>query len=146
MRYLGFALLMALSAAALLGQGGIILHDKTGVCQLTLPGDWSASKSASWIGEAPGNAGNVQVVSQPGKTVRPLSAADQKALLVGKVVSNTPQSVFYANELPKNGNPLISYRAVAPGKGGTCVALFGVRSSVTVETLKTMVATLIAAQ
>jgi hypothetical protein len=145
MRHLGFALLMAISAAPALGQGGV-LHDKGGVCQLTLAGDWSVSKSANWVGEAPGNAGTVQILNQPGKTVRPLSTADQKALMVGKLVSNTPQSVFYANELPKNGNPLISYRAVAPGKGGTCVALFGVRSSVTVETLKAMVATLVAAQ
>jgi hypothetical protein len=145
MRYLGLAFLMAIFAAPALGQGGV-LHDKTGACQMALPGDWSLSKLTGWIGEAPGNAGNVQLTSQPGRTVRPLSAPEQKALMVGKLISNTPQSVFYANELPKNGNPLISYRAVAPGKGGTCVALFGVRSSVTVETLKTMVATLVAAQ
>jgi hypothetical protein len=145
MRYLGFALLMATSAVPVLSQGGV-LHEKTGVCQLALAGDWSVSKSANWIGEAPGNAGTVQILSQPGRTVRPLNAAEQKALLVGKLISNTPQSVFYANELPKNGNPLISYRAVAPGKGGTCVALFGVRGSVTLETLKAMVATLVAAQ
>jgi hypothetical protein len=145
MRYFEFALLMAISTASAVAQGGV-LHDKTNACQLTLAGDWSVSKSGAWIGEGPGNAGSVQVLSQPGRTVRPLSTADQKALLVGKVISNTPQSVFYANELPKNGNPLISYRAVAPGKGGVCVALFGVRSSVTIETLKAMVATLVAAQ
>jgi hypothetical protein len=143
MRYPGFGFLLA---SCLFAQGGV-LHDKTGVCQMTLPGDWAVSKSSGWIGEAPGNAASVQVVSQPGKTVRPLSTGEQKALMVGKLISNTPQSVFYANEPAKNGNPLTSYRAVAPGKGGTCVALISVRGkAVTVDILKTMVDTLAAAQ
>ena len=141
MRYL----LLAIFTVPMFGQG-VVLHDKTGACQLMIPGDWSVSKTGSWIGEAPRGMGSVQVVSQPGKTVRPLTTGDQKALLVGKLINNTSESVFYANEPPKNGHPLTSYRAVAPGKGGACVALFSVRTLVTLDTLKEMVATLGAAQ
>jgi hypothetical protein len=135
------AFLLVACAAPCLGQGEVI-HDKTGACELTLPADWTVDKSTTWIGSAPKSAGNVQLVSQPGKTVRPLTTGDQKALLVGKMISNTKESVFYMNEAPKNANPLKSYRAVAPGKGGTCVALFSIRSAITEETLKTMVASL----
>jgi hypothetical protein len=145
MRYYGFAVLLALCTVPCFGQGGM-LHDKSGACQLAIPAAWSVDKTNTWIGSAPANAGSVQLVSQPGKTVRPLTAGDQKALMVGKLISNTSQSVFYANEPPKNANPLTSYRAVAPGKGGTCVALFSVRSTISVDTLKEMVATLAPAQ
>jgi len=145
MRNLRFGLVPLLCALSCLGQDSVI-HDKTGACQLTIPAGWSSSPSSSWVATAPGNVGTVQVISQPGKSVRPLTAGDQKALLVGKLISNTPQSVFYLNEPPKTGNPLRSYRAVAPGKAGTCVALISVRAAVKEDTLKEMVATLSAAQ
>jgi hypothetical protein len=135
------AFLLMACAVPCLGQGEVI-HDKTGVCQMTIPAGWTADKTLTWTATAPNSAGNVQLIAQAGKSVRPLTEADQKALLVGKVISNTKDSVFYMNELPKNANPLRSYRAVAPGKGGTCTALIAVRSSITEDTLKTMVSSL----
>jgi hypothetical protein len=134
-------LLGAASAAVVAGQGTVI-HDKTGACQMTLAPGWKPVQGLEWSADAPGNAGNVQLVSQAGKSVRVLTAADQKALLVDKVISNTPQRVFYSNEAPKTANPLVSYRAVAPGKGGICVAMFAVRAAVTEDTLKKMVESL----
>lgn len=140
MRYLRFGLLLAASAIPALGQA--VLHDKASSCQITLPAGWTALSDTPWIGHAPGNAGNVEVVSQAGKTVKPLNEAAQKALLIDKVFSNTTQSIFYSNEAPKTADPLISYRAVAPGKGGICVALIAARTSIKEDVLKKMVATL----
>jgi hypothetical protein len=58
--------------------------------------------------------------------------------------SNTPQSVFYANEPNKGERPLTSYRAAVPGKDGTCVAMIAVRAGVGEETVKKIAATLAA--
>ena len=119
---------------------GKVLHDKKGVCQITVPADWKVIEG--WTAQAPGDQGDVQLVSVPGKTVKPFNEASQKALLISKMINNTPQSVFFANEPTKSDKPITPYTAMAPGKGGICSATFGARAGLTEETLKKIVATL----
>jgi hypothetical protein len=121
---------------------GKVIHDKKGACQITVPADWKVPEDTTWIAQAPGDQGDVQLVSVPGKTVKPFSEASQKALSVSKMINNTPQSVFFANEPTKSARPITPYTAIAPGKGGTCNAMFSARAGVTEEMVKKMVATL----
>ena len=137
--------LSALSSFCQTPSGGKVIHDKTGACQLTVPADWTISAQIPWTAQAPSDQGDVQLVSQPGKTVKPMSDMAQKAMMVAKMIQNTPQSVAYASQPTKGANPITPYHAVAPGKDGTCVALLSARAGLTDEAVKKIVATLSAA-
>jgi len=122
--------------------GWKVIHDKSGACQISVPGDWNVPKDSSWIGQAPADQGDVQLASQPGRTVKPFSEMSQKALMVDKMIENTPKLVFYSNAPTKSDRPLTPYRASVPGKDGTCVAMFTARAGVSQEMVKKIVATL----
>jgi hypothetical protein len=141
MNFFPFAVILTACVSPLFGQTKLI-HGKSGACQIAIPADWSVNPQTGWIASAPADKGDIQLISQPGRTVKPLSDMAQKALLVDKMISNTPQSVFYSNAPTKSANPLTPYRAVAPGKDGTCVAMFTARAGLSEEAVKKMVATL----
>ncbi len=126
--------------------GWKVVKEKTSACQISIPGDWTVSKDLPGNASAPGNGGDVQVLSQAGKTVKPMSDMAQKALSVDKMIQNTPQVVFFSNPPTKSDNPITPYHATVPGKGGTCVALISARKTVSEDTVKKMVSTLSAAQ
>jgi hypothetical protein len=139
------ACLLTISAATAFSQvpsGWKVLHDKTNACQIAVPGDWTVSAQTSWIANAPADQGSVQLVAQPGKTVKPMNEAAQKALMVAKMIQNTPQVVLYASQPTKSERPITPYHAIVQGKGGTCGALIDVRAGVTEDLVKKITATL----
>jgi hypothetical protein len=89
-----------------------------------------------------GNQGDLTISSSPGKTFKPFNEMTQKALMITKMIENTPKIVFYANEPTKSDHPITPYRAIVPGKDGTCSTMISVRAGVTEETVKKIVATL----
>ncbi len=66
---------------------------------------------------------SVQLLSQPGRTLKPLSDGAQKALMIGKMFDNTANRVFYSMDpAKKDGTVLAEWHVTVPGNGGTCYA------------------------
>lgn len=62
--------------------------------------------------------------------------------MVNKMIENTPKMVFYSNPPTKSEHPITPYRAVVPGKDGTCSAMISVRAGVSEEIVKKIAGTL----
>lgn len=119
-----------------------VIHDKSNACQLAVPADWTPNSRLPGSAQAPGNQGDLQVTSSPGKVIKPLNDMTQKALMVGKMIENSEKLVFYSSAPTKSDHPITPYRAIVPGKDGTCSTMISVRAGVTEETVRKIVATL----
>jgi hypothetical protein len=119
-----------------------VIHDKSNACQLAVPADWSANSPLPGSAQAPGNQGDLQVSSSPGKAFKPFNDMTQKALMVGKMLENSEKLVFYSSAPTKSDHPITPYRAIVPGKDGTCSTMVSVRAGVPEETVRKIVATL----
>jgi hypothetical protein len=139
---LSFLLLLAVSATAQAPGQWVTIHDKANVCQVSVPADWKPTAGIPGSASAPADQGDIALASQPGKTLKPFSDMTQKALMVNKMIENTPKMVLYSNAPTKSEHPITPYRAVVPGKDGTCSALISVRAGVSEETVKKIAATL----
>jgi pyrroline-5-carboxylate reductase len=121
------------------------VHDKTNACQVSVPPTWKMGAIPS-MADAPADQGDLSVSSHAGKTVKPFSDMTQKALMVDKMIKNTPQMVFYSNKPTASDNPITPYSVTVPGKGGTCSALISVRKGVSEEEVKKIADTLSASK
>ena len=145
MKCFRYAALFPLCAGLVLGQlpaGWKVLHDKTSACQVAVPADWSVDAGLPSQARAPKDQGDISVGSQVGRTVKPLSEVTQKALMVDKVIENTPQRVFWTDAPTKSAQPITQYHLSVPGKSGICTALISVRPGVNQETVAHIGATL----
>lgn len=145
MTYCRFATILFGSATLVFSQTPAnwkTIHDKSGACQISVPADWTVSKDLPNTASAPADNGDVQLMSRPGKTLKPMSDMAQKALMVDKMIQNTPQGVLFTNKPTQSDRPITPYNATAPGNNGTCVALISARSAVSEDTVKRMFATL----
>jgi hypothetical protein len=113
---------------------------------MAVPADWQIDPPGSWMAHAPNDQGQISLISQAGKTVKPMNEMAQKALTVDKMIDNSPQRVFFSNPPTKSEHPITPYHVMTPGKGGTCGALISVRAGVTEEVVKKIAATVGAAQ
>ena len=147
MKYAPMLLLVAIASPAFsqVPTSWKVIHDKSGACQVAVPPDWAANAPLPGMAQAPKNQGDLSLAASPGKALKPFNDPTQKALMVDKMISNTDKLVFYANAPTKSDQPLTPYRAVAPGKDGTCSVMIAVRPGVTADTVSKIVATLSAA-
>ena len=121
-----------------------VVHDKSNACQLAVPADWAANAPLPGMAQAPGNQGDLQVSSSPGKAFKPVNDMTQKALGVARMFENSDKRVFYASAPTKGDHPITPYRAIVPGKDGTCSTMISARAGVTEDTARKIVATLTA--
>jgi hypothetical protein len=94
------------------------------------------------MANAPADQGDLSVSSRAGRTLKPFDDMTQKALMVDKMIENSSKMVFYSNKPTASDNPITPYRAVVPGKGGTCSAIISVRKGISEEEVKKIAATL----
>jgi hypothetical protein len=134
--------LLAVSAVAQTPSQWTVIHDKSNACQVSVPADWKPTAGIPGSASAPADQGDLQLSSQPGKTVKPFNEMTQKALMVNKMIENTPKMVLYSNEPTKSDHPITPYRAIVPGKDGTCSVMISVRAGVNEDMVKKIAATL----
>jgi hypothetical protein len=142
MKFLGLLIIFAAALGAQVPTGWKVLHDKTNACQVAVPADWNVPAQSGWMAMAPKDQGDVQLVSQPGRTVKPMNEMAQKALMIDKMIDNTPARVFFASQPTKSAQPLTPYTAHVPGNGGICAAMIAVRPGIAEDMVKKIVATL----
>lgn len=78
------------------------------------------------------------VVVGPSTKLQPLSASDQKMLLVGRLLENTPQRVFYVT---KPNDDTVTYFIDVQGKTKRCQAQIKVKKSHSEDEVKSIAAT-----
>jgi hypothetical protein len=122
------------------------MHDKTNGCQMAVPSDWTVDLQAWWAAKAPNEQGDASVISDAGRTVKPLDKKAQKSLMVDELFENTPQRVFFSNPRTVSDHPVWTYHVWVPAKGGMCVASIKVGEGVSKDTVKMMAATVKIAQ
>ena len=136
---IGFAAFSAdLSAQA----GWQTLRDKTGVCQLAVPGNWS-------LLSLPGHAASPEhmdtTVIEGRVAYRPFhfSQGEMKVLNIDKVFQNSAQRVFYSANTGATPPSLI-YHVEVPGRTKVCIAQISTTPSFSQDEVKRIAATLTA--
>ena len=119
-----------------------VMHNKTNVCQISVPPDWTVDPKWGSLAREPKDRAEVSVGNQLAGTVRPLSEETQKALMVDKLIENSSRRVFWANRPPDRGLKITPYHVFVPGKAGVCTALIAVHQGVSEELVKKIGATL----
>lgn len=117
------------------------IKDKSGACQMAVPSEWKVSAELPSTAQAPDNS-DATVIARPGNTVKPMGEPAQQALMIDKMIENTPQRVFYADHPTKSAKPLTGYHVTVPGKGGTCVAMITMEPGHTEDEVKKIATTL----
>jgi hypothetical protein len=107
-------------------KGWQVVKDKTGACQMAVPGDWHINPQVPSMATAP-DTSDVMIHAQPGKTMQAIPPGAEKVLGVEKMLENTTQRVIWAGKPASTSPPVIGYHVTAPGKGGTCTAQITVR-------------------
>ena len=90
------------------------VKDSNGMCQVSVPPDWDASKTNPGSASAKKQLDGSVVVISGYDTVKPMPEALQKAFKVDKMIENTDKRVFYTDHLDKIKN----YNVMVPGKPG----------------------------
>ena len=117
------AIWVSAASAATIPAGWITIKDAKNVCQAGVPGDFKPQPGLTSLAQGPGNMISVQLVSQAGRTLKPLSDGAQKALMISKMFENTANRVFYSMDpAKKDGTVLAEWRVTVAGNGGTCFA------------------------
>ena len=71
------------------------LKTEGGVCQMSVPPDWNVNAHVPSMATGPDLA-DAMILSQPGKTVRPMNGVVKNVVGVDKMLENTAQRVFWA--------------------------------------------------
>jgi hypothetical protein len=117
------AIWVSAASAASIPAGWITIKDASTACQAGVPADFKPQPGLTSLAQGPGNMIAIHLISQAGKTLKPLDAPSQKALMIGKMFDNTANRVFYSMEpAKKDGTVLAEWRVTVPGKGGVCFA------------------------
>jgi hypothetical protein len=103
--------------------GWHLIKDEAGACQMAVPPNWTVNAQLPRMATGPEMAA-ASILTQAGKTVRPLTDAVQNVLGVDKMLENTPQRVFWSIKpasFPAGTPPVVAYHITVQGKNGTCV-------------------------
>lgn len=136
--FAGAALLSAQTPA-----GWKMVKDKSGACQMAVPPDWEVNKTLPSMATAPDKS-DAMVISQTGRTLKPISAVGQQAIGAEKMIENTAQRTFWAGKpVSLSGLPaVVGYHVTVPGKDGTCGAQITIPKGGSEELVKKIAATL----
>ena len=89
---------------------------------MSVPPDWNINAHVPSMATGPDLADAI-ILSQPGKTVRPMNDVVKNVVGVDKMLENTAQRVFWAAKpasFPPGSPPVVAYHVAVPGKEGTC--------------------------
>jgi len=143
-----WTLLSLAAAAPLVAQtpaGWKTIKDKTGACQISIPGEWKVNAQLPSFAQAPDNS-DVNILFQQGRPLKTMSPIVQKAVGVDKMIENTEKRVFYSTAATKGNPPLIAYRVTVSAKNGTCVGQITIRQGHSVDEVKQIAGSLSAAK
>lgn len=118
------------------------IKDKTGVCQMSVPANWTVSPQLPSMATAPDQSDAV-ILAQPGK-IKPMNEVVQKAVGAEKVLENTEDRLFWAGKptsFPAGAPPVTAYHVTVPSKNGTCVAQIAVKAAIPESEVRKIAAT-----
>jgi hypothetical protein len=124
------------------------VKDKTGACQMSVPGDWQISQNLPNYASAADHS-DAMVLAQAGKTGLPMSETVQKTVGVDKMIENSAHRVFWAAKPASvsQGMPaVIGYHVTVPGKDGTCTAQITIRQGGSEDIVRKIAATVMVAK
>jgi hypothetical protein len=149
-RRTGIALLLAASSgyarpagksstsAAPKPNGWVTVKDKTGACQMSVPGDWVLNAQMRGHVTAPEHTDSM-IISGFKHPRQPMSDKTQKAVGVDKMFENTADRWFYAAKpIPGTGGKptLVVYHIEVARDAGTCIAQILVNQDHPVEEIQ----------
>ena len=122
--------------------GWVKVKDKTGSCQMSVPGDWTLNA------QAPGHVTTSEqtdsmIISGFKHPRKPMSEETQKTVGVGKMFENTAGRWFYAAKpIPGTGGKptLLLYHVEVARDDGTCIAQILVHQNYPEEEIKRIAA------
>jgi hypothetical protein len=135
-----FALVLTAAAET---AGWKAIKDTSAACQMSVPPDWNVNAQVPSMATGPELAA-ATIVSQPGKTVRPMNETVQNVVGVDKMLENTAQRVFWAGKpisVPAGAPPVVAYHVTVPGKNGTCVGQITIKQGGSEALVKQIAAT-----
>jgi hypothetical protein len=121
------------------------VKDSTGVCSMSVPGNWAADRNTPGHMNAPGWGGATILAASKGVTVDPMGEGAQQAMGIGKMFDNSHERLFYAGKpTPAKGNSpsTLSYHVDVARKGVVCTAQIDVPASYPEDDVKTIAASI----
>jgi hypothetical protein len=159
-RHAGIAVLFAASsvygtpagksstAASAKPDGWIPVKDKTGSCQMSVPGNWVLNAQTAGHVTTPEHTDSM-IISGFKHPRQPMSDETQKAVGVDKMFENTADRWFYAAKpIPGTGGKptLVVYHVDVARDDGTCIAQILVNQNHSEDEIKTIAASVSAAK
>jgi hypothetical protein len=126
----------------------ITVKDKTGSCQMSVPGDWVQNPQAPGHVTAPEHTDSM-IISGFKHPRKPMSEETQKAVGVDKIFENTADRRFYAAKpIPGTGGKptLVVYHVDLARDDGTCIAQILVNQDHAEDEIKKIAASISAAR
>lgn len=121
------------------------IKDAKGLCQITVPEDWTP------VGDAKGavsfqdpTIALAVVTSQPGQEFRPLNATLLKTFGIPKarMFENSAARIFYQDKVSRNAEETAAFSASVPAGKGTCSCRVSVLPSIPEDVAKKIVISL----
>jgi hypothetical protein len=135
--------LLIFSAILSAQAGWQTMKDKTGACQLSVPGNWSMLSTSGHAGSPEHMDTTVISGNRPFRKFQ-FSAGELQVLNVDKVFENSPQRVFYSTK-PQGTPVTMSYHVEAPGRSNDCIAQISSTPSFSLDIVKKIAESLSAA-
>ncbi len=133
--------LLFLSAILSSQPGWQTVKDRTGACQLSVPGNWSVLSTPGHV-SSPSHLGTTVISGN--RAFRPFHESTLKMLGIDKLFENSAQRIFYSTK-PHGTPPLMTYHVEAPGRTMSCIAEITSTPSYSLEEVKKIAASLSAA-
>jgi len=124
----------------------VTVKDKTGSCQMSVPGDWTLNPQAPGHVRTPEQTDSM-IISGFKHPRKPMSEETQKTVGVDKLFENTADRWFYAAKpIPGTGGKptLVVYHVDVARDDGTCIAQILVHRNYPEEAVKKIAASVLA--
>jgi hypothetical protein len=120
-------------------EGWKVVKDSKGVCQISVPPDWTALDPSTGAATFQDTATAIAAVtSQPDQKFQPLTEYLLKLMGITKdrLFENSAKRVFYQDKVSANADDGNSFGGAVPGRTGTCSCRVTVLPSVSGETAR----------